>query len=91
MFGKSAWCLPILDVPACGVYLHKTRSSDTPIHTENSMDIGAKPDFDHDYCKELAKHMVHFSSLPNECKAYQDVASDLKRRETDTTHPSQIL
>jgi len=54
------------------------------------MDIPEK-EYDRDTCKELAKHLVHYKSLPAACLKYKDVASDLKRRETDTTDASQIL
>jgi hypothetical protein len=54
------------------------------------MEIG-KHDFDHDKCSEMARHMMHLSSLPAECMKYKDITSDLKRRDTDTTHPTQVL
>lgn len=50
-----------------------------------------KHDYNHDFCKELASHMIHLKSLPTECIKFTDVSSDLKRRDTDTTHPTQIL
>ena len=50
-----------------------------------------KHEYTHDYCQELAKHMVHLKSLPAECKKYKDVAGVLKRRETDDVDATQIL
>ena len=50
-----------------------------------------KHTYTHDDCAELAKHMQHLKSLPAECMKYQDVKTDLKRRDTDTTDPTQIL
>ena len=47
--------------------------------------------FDRDYCQELSAHMMHYSSLPAQCKIYTDIASDLKRRDSDTTHPTQFM
>jgi hypothetical protein len=47
--------------------------------------------YDHSTCQELARHMIHFGSLPDNCKEYPDVVADLKRRDTDNTHPTQVL
>lgn len=55
------------------------------------MEIGAGRVYDHDYCNDLAQHLIHTKSLPVECLKYSDVLSDLKRRDSDTTHPTQIL
>ncbi|GAX12092.1 hypothetical protein FisN_15Lh216 [Fistulifera solaris] len=56
---------------------------------DSTMDM--KHVYNHDYCKELACHMIHLKSLPMECMKFTDVSSDLRRRDTDTTHPTQIL
>jgi hypothetical protein len=50
-----------------------------------------KLDYTHDFCQELASHMMHYKSLPSECIKYKDVAGDLQRRDTDTTHATQYL
>mmetsp|Transcript_15577 Transcript_15577/g.29751 ORF Transcript_15577/g.29751 Transcript_15577/m.29751 type:complete len:92 (+) Transcript_15577:168-443(+) len=42
-------------------------------------------------CMELARHMMHESSLPSQCQKYSDVVVDLRRRDSDTTHPTQYL
>jgi len=60
------------------------------VFAENPMNIG-KPEYTHDACQEMAAHMMHAKSLPAECKKYKDVMSDLQRRDSDTTHPSQVL
>jgi hypothetical protein len=47
---------------------------------------------DRSYCEELASHLVHAKDLPVECQQkYTDVYNELKRRDTDTTHPTQFL
>jgi hypothetical protein len=65
----------------------------TTQHTsENTMEIGdGHRVLDRNYCQELASHMVHLKSLPEGCKQYTDIAADLKRRDSDTTHPTQYL
>ena len=47
--------------------------------------------YDYVYCSELAQHLASSKSLPSECMKFKDLYSDLKRRDTDTTHPTQIL
>jgi hypothetical protein len=47
--------------------------------------------YDKDYCQELGKRLMHLNSLPKGCLQYKDVANDLKRRDTDTTHASSML
>ena len=34
-------------------------------------------------CAELAKHLMHESSLPAQCQKYNDVVGDLRRRDSD--------
>jgi hypothetical protein len=56
------------------------------------MDIGAKKNvYDHDFCQELASHMVNMKSLPSACTQFHDIVGDLKRRDSDTTHATQYL
>lgn len=40
---------------------------------------------------ELARHLMHESALPVQCQKYSDVVVDLRRRDSDTTHPTQVL
>mmetsp|Transcript_14883 Transcript_14883/g.19541 ORF Transcript_14883/g.19541 Transcript_14883/m.19541 type:complete len:93 (+) Transcript_14883:136-414(+) len=47
--------------------------------------------FTHDTCQQMSQHLIHLKSLPHECLQYSDVVVDLKRRDTDTTHPTQFL
>ena len=47
--------------------------------------------YTHDYCQSLASHLQHLKNLPKECQKFEDVRNDLKRRDSDTTHPSSIL
>jgi hypothetical protein len=42
-------------------------------------------------CQDMARHMIHESALPEQCKKYNDVVVDLRRRDSDTTHPTQYL
>lgn len=35
--------------------------------------------------------MMHYKSLPMECKKFGDIAADLKRRDSDTTDPTSLL
>lgn len=49
------------------------------------------PRYTRDSCKELSSHLIHLSSLPTECRKYGEITADLKRRDSDTTHPTQIL
>jgi hypothetical protein len=57
----------------------------------NNLDIGSHRQYDRSYCSELAQHVVSSRSLPNECLKFQDIIGELKRRDSDTTHASQIL
>jgi len=59
--------------------------------TENTLDEGKSPTHTHDTCKELASHLIHFKSLPMECRKFTDVVVDLKRRDSDSTDPTQVL
>ena len=54
------------------------------------METFMKP-YDHDTCMNLSQHLMHFKDMPMECRQYADVAADLKRRDSDTTHPSSVL
>jgi len=56
----------------------------------DSNNIGM-PEYSHKMCQEMASHMVHVKNLPEGCKKYKDVMSDLQRRDSDTTHPTQFL
>ena len=44
-----------------------------------------------DMCSELSKHLMHEKDLPKECAKFRDIVGDLKRRETDTSHPTQWM
>jgi hypothetical protein len=58
---------------------------------DNTMDIQAKR-MDRTYCEQIASHMMHVKDLPMECQTkYIDIVNELKRRDTDTTHPTQFL
>ena len=58
---------------------------------DNTMDIAPKV-MDRTYCENIAKNMMHAKDLPVECQTkYTDIVHELKRRDTDTTHPSQFL
>ena len=59
--------------------------------TGNNLEIGGHRDFDHNYCQDRAQQLMHTKNLPSECLKFQDIVSDLKRRDSDTTHPTQLL
>ena len=42
-------------------------------------------------CQNMATHMLHLSTLPDQCRKYQDVVQYLKRHDTDTAHPTSFL
>jgi hypothetical protein len=50
-----------------------------------------KKQMSHDDCAELSRHLLNPTALPAECKKFQDVMNFLKRRDSDTTHPTQYL
>jgi hypothetical protein len=50
-----------------------------------------KKQMTHDDCAEISRHLLHPVALPVECKKFEDVMSFLKRRDSDTTHPTQYL
>lgn len=54
------------------------------------MEIG-RPIYTQSTCQEAAMHLSHLKQLPPSCLKYQEVAADLRRRDTDTTHGSEIL
>jgi hypothetical protein len=59
--------------------------------TDNTMDIVPKV-MDRIYCENIASKMMHAKDLPVECQIkYSDIVHELKRRDTDTTHPTQFL
>lgn len=59
--------------------------------TDTDDDMKNSKKYSHDYCHELAQHLIHTNALPMECRKYIDVVSDLKRRDTDTSHPTQWM
>lgn len=46
---------------------------------------------DHDRCQEVSAHLIHLNALPKECQKFQDVVANLKRRDSDTAHPTQWM
>ena len=42
-------------------------------------------------CESIASHLMHLNQLPVQCMKYKEVALDLKRRDSDTTHGTAIL
>jgi hypothetical protein len=70
------------------VYSHEVYiSACNSITTDTSM----KKQMTHDDCAELSRHLLHPVALPVDCKKFEDVMSFLKRRDSDTTHPTQYL
>ena len=50
-----------------------------------------KKRLDRNGCVELSQHLMRPDGLPAECKQFQDIVTSLKRRDSDTTHGSQVL
>jgi hypothetical protein len=42
-------------------------------------------------CMELSSHLMHLKDLPMQCQQFPSVTSDLRRRDSDTTHGSEVL
>mmetsp|Transcript_10051 Transcript_10051/g.27544 ORF Transcript_10051/g.27544 Transcript_10051/m.27544 type:complete len:91 (+) Transcript_10051:3-275(+) len=59
-------------------------------HKDTDLHMQPK-NFDHDNCQNIAKHLVHFSALPVECRKYADVVAYTKSHDSDTSHPTQWL
>lgn len=55
------------------------------------LDDNFKKNYTKAECAEMAQHMLHESALPKQCAKYDDVVVDLRRRDSDTTHPTQFL
>jgi hypothetical protein len=64
-------------------------------HVDNTMDIlpnQTKEEMDRGHCESLAQHVLRAKDLPMDCQMkYSDLVQTIKRRETDTTHPSHLL
>jgi len=56
---------------------------------DNTLDSHVK--YDREHCAQLASHLTHLKYLPKECRKFQDITMDLKRRDSDTTHGSEVL
>jgi hypothetical protein len=58
---------------------------------DNTMDTPPHA-MDRRYCEEFASRITNVKYLPVECQEkYSDIVMDLKRRDTDATHPTQFL
>jgi hypothetical protein len=66
-----------------------TFSLSLSLHTESPP--LRKKAWTHDACEELSKHLAKSAALPTECQKYNDVVANLRRRDTDTTHPTQWM
>lgn len=59
---------------------------------ENFYEDEVKPrEFTRQECASIASHLIHYKQLPMQCVKFNDVATDLKRRDSDTTHGSEFL
>mmetsp|Transcript_9992 Transcript_9992/g.13381 ORF Transcript_9992/g.13381 Transcript_9992/m.13381 type:complete len:91 (-) Transcript_9992:305-577(-) len=58
---------------------------DTELEEEN------RKKYTRDFCAELASHLIHEKSLPKECRKFNDVVTNLRRRDSDTSHPTQWM
>ena len=57
---------------------------------DDSFDISPQK-YTREFCTELSKHLMNEKALPLECYKFRDVVRDLKRRDTDTTHPTSWM
>jgi hypothetical protein len=71
------------------IYWHTTFHS--PHSSEDDLMDMPKATYNRDTCAKLAPHLMHFKDMPPECHQFPDIAYDLKRRDSDTTHPSSVL
>ena len=66
-----------------------TEQNENDLVMENYMKAPKK--MTHDECAQLSAHLIHVTALPADCKRFQDVVTNLQRRDSDTTHPTQYL
>lgn len=52
---------------------------------------GGRQEFSRQDCESIARGLQHYNQLPASCLKFQEVALDLRRRDSDTTHGSQVL
>jgi len=76
----------------CSHLLVRTDDNSRATESHKDTDLHMQPkNFDHDNCQNIAKHLVHFSALPVECRKYADVVAYTKSHDSDTSHPTQWL
>jgi len=78
---------PCIDFPLLNNVLIHTEENfyDTELEEEN------RKKYTRDFCAELASHLIHEKSLPKECRKFNDVVTNLRRRDSDTSHPTQWM
>jgi hypothetical protein len=75
------------------VFAYARRFFLTPRHLTTEQDgfLQPKKTYTKTECEALSSHLIHLKSLPQQCMQYTDIATELRRRDSDTTHPTQIL
>lgn len=69
---------------------HSSTRAEESFVEDDSFDAPPKK-YTREFCTELSKHLVNEKALPLECYKFRDVVRDLKRRGTDTTHPTSWM
>jgi hypothetical protein len=62
-----------------------------PPRSTDEDSLKSRGKYDYLTCQELAAHLVNAKQLPPQCSQYRDVVTNLRRRETDTTHGTEVL
>ena len=79
-------CLSSLFSPLLCVYMSKNKQTED----DETLRMNSKK-YSRQECESIASHLMHLNQLPVQCMKYKEVALDLKRRDSDTTHGTAIL
>ena len=80
-------CVDCFDAMILIILQHSHNKTEEPYYETDY----EKKKFSHDFCSELAQHLIHLKNLPVQCKKYTDVVTDLKKRDVDDTHGTADL
>eukprot|EP00979_Chaetoceros_neogracilis_P006869 scaffold1392_cov269-Chaetoceros_neogracile.AAC.31 len=54
-------------------------------------DEGDEINYSKQMCEDLAKHLMHVKSIPQECMKFSDVVHSVKVNEKDSAHPTSWM
>jgi hypothetical protein len=54
-------------------------------------DEGDEINYSKEMCEDLAKHLMHVKSIPQECMKFSDVVHSVKVNEKDSAHPTSWM